>query len=322
MRYCTGQGIEDYSGANDGWRAMTIAIDCALVRQLVAVQFPQWADLPVRAVTDGGWCNRTFHLGEQLAVRLPRQEAYAASIEKEHRWLPALQPLLPLPIPTPLALGSPALGYPWKWLVYGWLDGESAASGRIAGVNRFAADLAAFLSALQRIDVTGGPIAGPHNFHRGGPLSTYDTQTKAALAALKGRIDVDTATAVWEQALSTTWNRPPVWIHGDVSLGNLLVQDGRLCAVIDFGNLGIGDPACDLAMAWTLFRGESRGTFRAGLSLDAATWARGRGWVLWKALIVAAGLTNTNAAEAADPWRIIEEVIADHLGADRGATSA
>lgn len=305
---------------------MTIAIDCTLVQRLVAAQFPQWADLPVRAVARGGWCNRTFHLGDRMAVRLPSHEAYAASVEKEHHWLPKLQPSLPLPIPTPLALGLPALGYPWKWSVYTWLEGESAASLCMADLSRvainLAADLAAFLVALQGIDATGGPVAGAHNFQRGGLLSTYDAEVRVALAALKGRIDVDAATHVWEQALSTTWQRPPVWIHGDVSLGNLLVNNGRLCAVIDFGNLGIGDPACDLAMAWTLFHDESRDIFRARLALDPCTWARGRGWTLWKALIVAAGLTNTNAVEAADPWRVIETVIADHrAGVDRSATS-
>lgn len=172
--------------------------------------------------------------------------------------------------------------------------------------------LAQFLLALQRIDPTGGPSPGPHNFYRGGPLATYDEETRQALAALDGKIDVDGAAEVWEAAVATTCHSSPVWIHGDVGLGNLLLQRGHLSAVIDFGNVGVGDPACDLAMAWTLFKGESREAFRAMLPLDADTWARGRGWTLWKALIVAAGFTKTNAVEAAQPLRIIEEVLQDH----------
>jgi aminoglycoside phosphotransferase (APT) family kinase protein len=140
-------------------------------------------------------------------------------------------------------------------------------------------------------------------------LITYDAATRQAIAALKGRIDADAATEVWETALMTTWDRPPVWVHGDVSAGNLLVQAGRLHAVIDFGMLGVGDPACDLAIAWTLFETESRKTFRALLPLDPGTWARGRAWALWKALILAAGLTAGQADETKRCWRIIEAVL-------------
>jgi aminoglycoside phosphotransferase (APT) family kinase protein len=140
-------------------------------------------------------------------------------------------------------------------------------------------------------------------------LTTYDAETRQAIAALKDRIDADAATEIWEAALETTWDRPSVWIHGDVSAGNLLVQAGRLSSVIDFGMLGVGDPACDLSIAWTLLAGESRKAFRALLPLDADTWARGRAWTLWKALIVAADLTGTKAVEAARPWRVIDEVL-------------
>jgi aminoglycoside phosphotransferase (APT) family kinase protein len=285
-------------------------IDDTLARRLVATQFPQWADLAVRPVALGGWDNRSFHLGEQMLVRLPSAAHYAAQVDKEQRWLPRLAPLLPLPIPVPLAIGEPGQGYPWRWSVYRWLEGETAAPERIADLRDFATRLAQFLVALQHIDASDGPAPGAHNFHRGGALVTYDLETRQSIAVLKDRIDVDAATEVWEAALATTWHGSPVWIHGDVSLGNLLVQEGLLSAVIDFGQLGVGDPACDLAIAWTLFEGESRDAFRNVLSLDADAWARGRGWTLWKALIVAAGLTNSNAAESAQPWRIIDRVLA------------
>jgi aminoglycoside phosphotransferase (APT) family kinase protein len=290
----------------------SLVIDEALVRSLIDTQFPHWSHLPIQPVAQGGWNNKTFHLGTHMLVRLPSAAGYAAQVEKEQRWLPILAPLLPLRIPTPLALGAPANGYPWKWSVYEWIDGEVALPKRIINLCDFATRLARFLVALQGIDSADGPRPGLHNFYRGGSLITYDAQTRQAIAMLKDKIDVDAATEIWHAALTATWHGKPVWVHGDVSLGNLLVQEGRLSAVIDFGILGVGDPACDLAMAWTLFQDESRDAFHATLNLDADTWARGRGWALWKALILAAGLTNSNAIEAANPWRIIDEVIADH----------
>jgi aminoglycoside phosphotransferase (APT) family kinase protein len=284
-------------------------IDDTLVRRMVAAQFPQWADLPVRSAAVGGWDNRSFHLGEHMIVRLPSAADYSLQVEKEHRWLPKLARLLPLPIPTPLAIGEPVHGYPWRWSIYRWIEGDTAAPERIGDLSAFAASLAQFLIALQRIDPAGGPRPGLHNFWRGGSLTTYDAETLQAIALLKGKINAKAATEVWEAALKTTWNHPPVWIHGDVSAGNLLVKAGRLSGVIDFGMLGVGDPACDLSIAWTLFSGESREAFRAMLPLDAGTWARGRAWTLWKALIAAAGLIETNAVEAARPWRVIDEVL-------------
>lgn len=294
-------------------------VDDALVRRLVTTQFPHWADLPIRPVLPGGWNNRTFHLGEHMLVRMPRAAYYAAQVEKEQHWLPRLAPLLPLPIPAPLAIGEPADDYPWRWSIYRWLEGATAAPDRIADLSDFAIALGQFLIALQRIDATGGPAPGPHNFYRGGPLATYDAETRQALVAMKGTIDVDTATEVWETALATNWNGSPVWIHGDVNAANLLVQQGRLQSVIDFGNLGVGDPACDLSIAWRLFGGESREVFRATLPLDPGTWARARGWTLWKALIVAAGITDANPidVEAAPPRRVIDAVLADHRRASR-----
>lgn len=284
-------------------------IDERLVRSMVATQFPQWADLPVRSVASGGWDNRTFHLGGHMIVRLPSASDYAPQVEKENLWLPRLAPLLPLPIPTPLAIGNSAGGYPWRWSVYRWIEGETVAPDRIGDLSEFARSLAQFLIALQRIDPTDGPLPGAHNFHRGGSLRTYDGETRQAIVALTDRLDVAAASEVWDAALATTWQRAPVWIHGDISPGNLLVRDGRLSAVIDFGMLGVGDPACDLSIAWTLFEGESREAFRAMLPLDAGAWARGRAWTLWKALIVAAGLTETNAVESARPWHVIDEVL-------------
>jgi aminoglycoside phosphotransferase (APT) family kinase protein len=209
-------------------------------------------------------------------------------------------------------MGGPAGGYPWPWSVYRWLEGENATIERIADLTQFATTLAQFLTALQRIDPAGGPPPGQHNFFRGGPLAIYDPETRDAIAALHGQIDTSAVTAVWEAALKTTWPGPPVWLHGDVSATNLLIKRGRLSAVIDFGCSGVGDPACDLTIAWTLFSRQSREAFCAALPLDGATWARGRGWALWKGLITLAEHINTNPLEAEKARRTIDEVLADH----------
>ncbi len=259
-----------------------------------------------------GWDNRTFHLGKDMSVRLPSAADYELQIEKEHQWLSKLAPNLPLPIPVPLAMGKPEHGYPWKWSIYRWLEGKSAHSAPISDLTVFAADLANFLIALYRIDTTGGPKPGAHCFYRAGSLSVYDAETRQAIASMEGQIDTSAATAVWEIALSTSWKNPPVWVHGDISTGNLLVKAGNLCAVIDFGQLAVGDPACDLAINWTLFHGKSRETFQRILSLDKDTWTRARGWALWKALVVAAGFTNPNNTESSQCRRIIDELLADH----------
>ncbi len=291
---------------------LEINIDSSLVHHLIASQFPQWKDLPIKPIANQGWDNRTFHLGENMLVRMPSREDYALQVEKEQQWLPKLAPFLPLPIPSPIAMGRPDDKYPWKWSINNFLRGSPASITPISNLNEFAKSLAQFLLALQSIDAKGGPLAGPHSFYRGGSLKIYDSETRQALGLLKGKIDTVTASEIWETALATSWQNPPVWIHGDISTGNLLLQDGQLSAVIDFGQLAVGDPACDLAIAWTLFKGESREIFRTLLALDAGTWARGRAWTLWKFLIVAAGLTEWNAIEASEPCRIIEEVLVEH----------
>ncbi len=289
-----------------------VYVDAALVRRLVSAQFPQWADLPIRPVEFDGWDNWTFRLGGDMTVRLPSAEGYVAQVEKEHRWLPRLAPHLPLPIPVPLAKGTPGEGYPFPWSVYRWLEGEIATVGRIADLREFATALAHFLDALQRIDPTDGPPPGPHSFFRGAPVAVYDAETRNAIALLDGKIDTDAATDVWETAIQMTWHGSPVWFHGDVAPGNLLVKDGRLSAVIDFGCSGVGDPACDLTIAWTLLSGESREVLYAALPLEDATWARGRGWALWKGLITLAKHMDSNSAQAGTARYVIDQVLADH----------
>jgi aminoglycoside phosphotransferase (APT) family kinase protein len=209
-------------------------------------------------------------------------------------------------------MGTPSHGYPWNWSVYRWIPGEVASEESINSFPDFTRQLAAFLAALQQIEAASGPQPGPTNSYRGGSLAVYDDEARSAIAALDGRMNTNAANRVWSAAVCTRWERPPVWVHGDIATGNLLLNRGSLAAVIDFGQLAVGDPACDLAIAWTLLRGDNREAFRRALALDSSTWRRGRAWALWKAMIVAAGMTTTNADEGVLCWQVIDEVLAEH----------
>ncbi|MDX6520868.1 MAG: hypothetical protein QOF08_1473 [Gaiellales bacterium] len=289
-----------------------VETDAALVGRLLAAQFPQWAGLAIEPVVSAGTDNAVYRLGDELAVRMPRIAWAAGQVEKEQRWLPTLAPLLPLAIPVPLAKGAPAGGYPWQWSVCRWLEGENAITARIADTGRAAAELARFVAALRRIDATAGPAPGEHNSLRGVPLATRDAETRTAIASLAGMLDTDAVTAAWDTALhAPAHDRPPVWIHGDIQPGNLLLDGGELSAVIDFGCLGVGDPACDLMIAWTLFRGAGRDAFRAAVEADDATWARARGWALSVALIALPYYLDTNPQIVAGSRHAIDEVLAD-----------
>jgi aminoglycoside phosphotransferase (APT) family kinase protein len=287
-------------------------IDVSLARRLVDSQFPRWSHLPITPVEVDGWDNRTFRLGSGLTIRLPSGEQYSLQVDKEQRWLPVLAPRLPLPVPVPVARGEPGCGFPYPWSVYRWLDGKLASRERVGDPCAFATALAGFLNALARVDATDGPAPGPHNFHRGGPLSTYADETLRAIDALGDEVPGDAVHRVWDDAMRTAWDREPVWFHGDVAVGNLLVRDGRLAAVLDFGSSGVGDPACDTVIAWTFLSGASRTRFRTELGVDAGTWSRGRGWALWKALITLPGHLERGGPEAERVRREIGGIIADH----------
>ena len=288
-----------------------IAINESLARLLVAAQFPQWAELPIKPVELSGWDNRTFHLGENMSMRLPSAAQYAAQVEKEQHWLPKLAPFLPLSIPTPLAMGNPDKNFPWHWSIYRWLEGENATKENVGDLQEFGTALAQFLLALQKIDTAGGPPPGQHNFFRGGSLNVYDDETRNSMIALRGMIDSDIATKVWEAAINAKWHGKPLWLHGDFAAGNLLVKNGRLNAVIDFGGLGVGDPACDLTIAWTFLSGASREAFIKTIGFDSATWARARGWALWKALITVVEYIETDIQKSTNAKYVIDEVLDD-----------
>lgn len=287
-----------------------IEIDGATAAALVAAQFPAWAGLTVAPVQAPGWDNRSFRLGEAMKLRFPSAAGYVGQVGKEARWLGRLAPHLPQPIPAVLATGVPGPGFPWPWSVQSWLPGEPAFLAPPADPVRFAGDVAAFLRALQAVPADGGPLGGAHSFFRGGALAVYDGETRASLAALAGRVDAAAAAGVWEAALATAWEGPPVWVHGDIAPGNLLVRDGRLAGVIDFGTAAVGDPACELVLAWTFLDGAARAAFRAALAPDPGTWARGRGRALWKALLTLSAGTEVDAAGIVQR-RVIDAVLAD-----------
>ena len=285
----------------------------SLVVRLLTTQFPQWANLPIEPVHSAGTGNALYRLGDDMVVRLPRIPSAVEQVDKEQKWLPRLAPLLPLNIPVPLAKGKPSEGYPWHWSVYRWLEGEDATTEPIADLRQAATDLAQFITALQQIEATGGPVPGRHNFYRGVPLAMRDQQTRAAIAALHDVLDADEVTTVWDAAIEVpAWNGAPVWLHGDLHSGNLIVQRGRLSAVIDFGGLGVGDPACDVMAAWLFLSAENRAVFRALLQVDDATWARGRGWALSFGLIALPYYQATNPVLAGTARRAINEALTDH----------
>jgi aminoglycoside phosphotransferase (APT) family kinase protein len=290
-----------------------VPTDGSLVRALLAAQFPQWAGLPIRAVPSWGTDNALYRLGEDMVVRLPRRERTVGTLERERRWLPRLAPHLPLAVPVPLADGMPAEGYPFDWCVYRWLRGDDATVQHLTDPARLATDLASFVAALQQIDPTGGPPPGEPNFHRGEPLAARDTPTRAALVSLRGEIDVGAATAVWESALhSPEWQSSPVWIHGDLDARNLLVEDGRLSGVIDWGCLGVGDPAWDVMVGWKALSRHTRDIFRTALSVDEATWARARGLALSQAVGALSYYTlETNPVLILEARRWLADVLAD-----------
>ena len=280
----------------------------ALVRRLLAAQFPEWKDLPIEALPAAGTDNAIYRLGDGLSVRLPRRLSCAdGSLDKEFEWLPKLAPLLPFQVPTPVARGEPGEGYPKEWAVFDWLEGKDATSTPV-DLQRAATDLAELLAALWRIDPAGGPP--PES--RGGPLRSRDRPTRAGIAALGDMIDADAVTTAWEAALAAPkWDGPPVWIHGDLDARNLLVEDQRITGIVDWGTLCVGDPACDVKVAWAVLDAEARPIFRRLLEIDDAMWIRGRGWALSQAMIALPYYLNTYPRIVKEAWRWLTEALAD-----------
>jgi aminoglycoside phosphotransferase (APT) family kinase protein len=262
-------------------------IDETLVRRLLANQFPEWADLPLCRIDPSGTVNAIFRLGDELSVRLPRRQGPTKPGSRELDWLPKLAPLLPVDVPVPVAQGRPGDDYPWFWEIHRWVEGETVPVEEIDAIQA-ARDLAALVGALQEIAPAGTPPG------RGIPLAERDREIRSWLARFRGDPSVTTE---WERALAAApWDRAPVWHHGDLDMRNWLVRDGRIRGVIDWGAMGVGDPACDVMVAWKLHSPEARDAFRAALPTDDATWERARGWALSQAVAILAYYTPQNNA--------------------------
>jgi len=289
-----------------------IFIDAAQVRRLLDAQFPHWAGLPIAPVRSNGTDNAIYRLGADMAVRMPRRPGAISQVDREARWLPFLAPHLPLAIPVPLATGMPGEDYPWRWAVCPWVEGENPDPERLVDPHAFASDLARFILALRAIDARGAPRPGAENFGRGGPLALRDEAVRHALAKVGDMLDAGAAASLWDaDKHAAPWDGPPLWIHGDLNVGNLLVVNGRLSGVIDFGCLAAGDPACELLAAWFLFDADARATFRRVLDPDDDSWARGSGWALSMTLIGLAYYRETNPVLVANALRAVEAILRD-----------
>lgn len=283
-------------------------IDVALVSRLVAGQFPEWADLPLRAVASAGTDNALFRLGEALVVRLPRVDWAAEMAAKEQRWLPRFAGRLPLAIPEPMGLGEPAAGYPWAWGVCRWLEGSDGLAEPVTDDIASARALAGFVTRMQAVDTLGGPAAGRQNNYRGVALHRLDGRVRECLAQLTADIDTAAAARVWDDALEAP-EGSGVWVHGDLHPGNLVVRHGAVAGVLDFGTLGVGDPAVDLMAAWTVFGAAAREAYVEACGADEAAWRRARGWALYVAAVALPYYRDSNPVLAAISRRTLNEVL-------------
>ena len=282
-------------------------IDETLVINLLKQQCPESAELPISKIMHYGTDNAIFRIGDKYSIRLPRVEYTAEQIEKEQTWLPKFAPHLPFVIPTPITAGKPSKEFPHSWYVYNWIEGVDAYNEPPSDINQLAGDLAGFIKALWQLDTNGAPAA-----RRGLPLNTQDKAVCEAISNLKDTIDTDTITRIWQECLKVPdWNKPPVWLHADLLPSNLLLQNDKLHAVIDFGLMGVGDPACDLIPAWCLLNADARKIFKETLGIDENTWTRGKGWALSIALIIMPYYKDTNPVLMSVARRIIEEILAD-----------
>lgn len=264
-------------------------VTACLVRRLLAAQFPQWAELPIAPMLSAGTDNALYRLGEAMVVRLPAAAWAAGQAAREWRFLPGLAAHLPLAVPIPLGLGVPGEGFAAAWSVCRWVPGRDAQVAPPEDMMAAAQALAGFVRALRAIDATGGPTPGAANSGRGVALTARDAAVRRALRECAGLVDTVAVGRAWQRALAArAWEGTPVWLHGDLHRGNLVVRDGVLAGVIDFGCMAVGDPACDLMPGWSMFAPAARTAFRDGCGADDAMWARAMGWALSVAVIALA----------------------------------
>jgi aminoglycoside phosphotransferase (APT) family kinase protein len=284
-----------------------VDVDINVVARLLATQFPHLRELPISAVRSTGTVNALFRIGDDLCARLPLVAKWAPDLERELRWLPWFSAHLTTPIPQPVAAGDPTSFYPFPWAIFRWIVGEPY-SDEIVDDERTAAEgLARFVAELRAVEpVEGAPRGGRQ------PLRELDIDTRAAIDAASGVIDSEAATEVWARSLEApVWNGEATWIHGDLLRPNILVDGGRVCAVIDFGGAGLGDSATDVIPAWAVFGHVGREAFRRALNIDDGTWARARGIALHQAAMIVPYYAETNPGFVALAKRTIEQIVID-----------
>ncbi|WP_150466311.1 aminoglycoside phosphotransferase family protein [Francisella sp. SYW-9] len=286
-------------------------INVDLAYKIIKKQFPEYSHLDIKSVEKQGHDNRTYRIGNDMLIRIPTAESYALKVPKEQELLPMLAKHLSVAIPAPIKMGKPSDDYPYPFSIYKWLDGSSANHVTLGGqsLENLAFELANFLKELQAITNVEGPNPGQHNWWRGDHISVYDPGAREQIAKLADIIDGNSALELWERACATKWNKAPIWIHGDYAVGNILIKDNKLSGVIDFGGTAMGDPACDLVIAWTYLSSRARDIFVAEMRLDNDTWLRARAWVLWKATFELCNIVDKNSQEALFQKNIIDEVI-------------
>ena len=255
--------------------------------------------------------NRTYRIGEDMLIRMPTAESYALKVPKEQELLPKLDKHLSIAIPTPIKMGWPSADYPYPFSIYKWLEGRSANHVQLDDrlLEGIALQLATFLKELHSISDVNGPGPGQHNWWRGDHVSIYDKGVREQIANLVDVIDSGAALNLWKRACTTKWQEKPVWIHGDFAVGNILIQDNKLSGIIDFGGTAVGDPACDLVIAWTYLFGKARKIFINEIDLDTGAWLRARAWALWKATFELCQIENKSSYEAQLQKKIIDEVL-------------
>ncbi len=290
-------------------RPMELTIDKSLVEQLISQQFPHLGNLPVSPINKQGWDNRTFRLGNKLAVRMPSGASYANAVQKEASALAALAPHLSVAIPEVAAIGEPSELFPLPWSIRPWIAGETLEDAKGVDRKNLAATLGATLVELRSVPIDNGPYAGKLSFFRGCHPSVYGEEVVQSLDILSDKTDAAQCLEIWQGAVTSIWTAEPVWFHGDVAAGNILVNDNAMIALIDFGTCGIGDPACDFVMAWTYFDAVERQHFRQAAEIKDGTWQRAKGWALWKALVSLSGLSSpdTNGVQA----RALREILGE-----------
>lgn len=282
-----------------------------LAKKLINTQFPEYSHLNITEVAQQGHDNRTYRIGNNMLIRLPTDESYALKVPIEYKLLTKLAPYLGISIPEPIKIGSPSDIYPYPFSIYKWLDGNSANQEQLDAetLETIAYQLAMFLKKLQSIVNVTGPNPGQHNWWRGDHISVYSKRVIEQISTLKDIIDSKASLNLWQQACSTFYKDKPVWIHGDFAAGNILIKENRLSGVIDFGGAAIGDPACDLVIAWTYLFDKSRDIFIHEIDLDDDTWLRARAWALWKATLELCQIKDKNSASARLQVNIINSVI-------------